>query len=230
MSVSYKDLCENCRMAEKVWRHSKRVLNDSLKRNKASDVGCQTRVMAVLYCTVAESYFAKILNTPDSLLEDEIQVVKDTAKNAGISNGWKKCLEIALKKCEASPNGSHIPNVKQKVCKLIDTYILEPSTMRNKFAHGQWENALNREQTEVNAKITDKIKNLDVAEIEKFKYALTQLSQIMTDILASPNKAHIRDFWTLTCNLEEELDRRRNWNESSKQRRLKRKRSLKVAP
>lgn len=221
MSVSYQDLCENCRKAEKVWTHSKRVLNNSLRRNKNSDVECQTRVMAVLYCTIAESYFAKILNTPDSLSDSEIQVVKDVVKSFGISNGWKKCLEIALKKCEAAPKGSHIPNVKQKIGGLIDKYILEPSVMRNKFAHGQWENAFNRELTEINTEITGRIQNLDIAEIEKHKYALTQLSQIMTDILASPNKAHIRDYWTLTCNLEEELNRRRDWNTESKRAALK---------
>ncbi|WP_297944454.1 hypothetical protein [uncultured Fibrobacter sp.] len=221
MSVQYTDLCENCRKAESVWKFSKRIFNDCLKRNKIAEAECQTKVLAILYCTIAESYYLKILYTPNSLSESEIQEVKDTTKFHGISKGWEKCLDIALKKCQAAPKGSHIPNVKQTVERLIKAYILDPSLIRNKFAHGQWSNALNSEQTKLNSEVTTKIQKLDVSEIEKCKYALTKLAQIMTDILASPNKAHMRDFWKLICELEEELDKRREWTFVSKKEKLK---------
>ena len=219
MAVDYSFFCENCRKAETIWKFSKKILNDCIRRKKIQEAEYQTRVMALLYCTVAEAYFLKIVHTPGKLTEDEIDEISRTARN-GISNAWKKCLEIGLGRCLAKDK-THISNVKRDVGKLIDQYIFDPATIRNRIAHGQWEKAFNSEGTAVNFDVTDKIDKLDVATLEKNKFALVELSQIMTDILVSPNKAHIRDYDGYISNLENELHRRSGWNIETKQTKLK---------
>lgn len=220
MAVDYSFFCENCRKAETIWKFSKKILNDCIRRKKIQEAEYQTRVMALLYCTVAEAYFLKIVHTPGKLIDTEVDEILQTAKDYGIGNAWKKCLEIGLARCEAQ-NSAHIPNVKRKVEKLIDHFIFDPAEVRNKIAHGQWETAFNRDSTAVNLKITKKIETLDISTIEKNKYVLKELAQIMNDILVSPNKAHMRDYWGYVCGLEEELKRRSRWNIETKQTKLK---------
>ena len=159
------------------------------------------------------------MHTPGKLSEDEIGEISRSARS-GISNAWKKCLEIGLGKC-LTEDGTHILNVKRDVEKLIDQYIFDPATIRNRIAHGQWEKAFNSEGTAVNLDVTEKIDTLDIAALEKNKFALVELSQIMTDILVSPNKAHIRDYDGYISNLENELLRRSGWNIETKQTKLK---------
>lgn len=219
MSVDYSFFCENCRKAETIWKFSKKILNDCIRSNKKQEAKYQTRIMALLYCTVAEAYFLKIVHTPGKLTESEMNEILQTAKN-GISNAWKKCLEIGLTRCSTGDE-THVPNVKRDVEKLIDQYIFDPAAIRNKIAHGQWENAFNRNSTAVNLDITEKIDKLDVTTLEKNKFALVELSQIMTDILVSPNKAHIRDYERYISDLEKELFRRSEWNVETKQKKLK---------
>ncbi|MBR6124661.1 hypothetical protein IKQ19_13885 [Candidatus Saccharibacteria bacterium] len=219
MAVDYSFFCENCRKAETIWKFSKKTLNDCIRRKKIQEAKYQTRIMALLYCTVAEAYFLKIVHTPGKLAENEIGEIMQTAKN-GISNAWKKCLEIGLDKC-LTEDQAHVPNVKSDVEKLIDQYVFDPAEIRNKIAHGQWENAFNRDSTAVNLTITRKIEELDIAALEKNKFALVELAQIMTDILVSPNKAHIRDYGKCIRELEDELRRRSDWSIETKQSKLK---------
>lgn len=219
MSISYQDYCKNCKAAEKVWIVSKRVLNSFIRANKAHEILCQTKVLAVLYCTLAEAYFCKILHTPNTLTEIDIANVQDFANKNGIGKAWLKILEIGQTKVIATRCDRN-DKVKNKLSKLIDNYIIDPSVIRNKIAHGQWVVAFNREHTEINNDIA--LNQLDCVNIEKSKLALESIAQLITDILSSPNKAHMRDYWTIVCNLEEELNRRKNWNQGTKKDDLKR--------
>ncbi|GEM_PF-3711264 len=55
--------------------------------------------------------------------------------------------------------------VNEKISDLIQEYIIDPSIIRNKIAHGQWSIAFNREHTNVNNDID--LENLKCTDIEK---------------------------------------------------------------
>lgn len=219
MPISYQDYSKNCRTAEQVWILSKRVLNNFIRTNKNHEALCQTKVLAILYCTLAEAYFNKILHTPHTLTETEIATIQDYANKNGIGNAWLEILRIGQEKVIATRCDRN-EKVYAKISELIRDYIIEPSVIRNKIAHGQWTIAFNRNHSEKNESI--ELDLLDCTNIEKSKLALESIAQLITDILSSPNKAHMRDYWTIVCKLEEELRRRKDWSKSSKSRDLKR--------
>ena len=215
MSITYSDLAQNCRAAERVWTFSKRVHNMAIRKNHESDECCQTKILAILYCTMAEAYFLKILHTPGMLSPDEIDGVVGECKREGAAKAWKKLVECALRKVNAQRSG-HVSNVQQKLNSLIDEFLVDPSIIRNKIAHGQWNTAFNRENTDVNVDISGKLNSLNASRIELHKDVLILIVQIVTDIVQSPNKAHMRDYWMLIQKLETKIEERKNWNVSTK--------------
>jgi hypothetical protein len=97
-------------------------------------------------------------------------------------------------------------NVLQKLNQLIEKFILDPSLIRNKLAHGQWRVALNRDNTAINRDITQEIASYDVVVLYRRKNALSRLAAILHDLIQSPNKAHWRDYWTHLVALESDQD------------------------
>ncbi len=108
---------------------------------------------------------------------------------------------------------------------MIESYIFDPSLLRNKLAHGQWCIALNRENDRVNADATAEIQNLNVIELYKRKQALEKLAQIIEDIIESPNKAHPRDYWPHIVDLEKTQLELSSWTMQKKIDQLLRKQS-----
>ena len=74
---------------------------------------------------------------------------------------WKKCVELSLRKVQGKSSG-YIANTQKKIVTLIDSYVYDPSLLRNKIAHGQWNVALNSNNTKVNETLTNKINAITV--------------------------------------------------------------------
>lgn len=220
-TISYASLCQNCKTAVRAWKLSKRVLNDLLRRNKQTEAEDQTKVLALLYCSMAESFFYKILYTPNALSLSEIENVKDITNRNGIVEGWKKCISYGLDKV----NASLIPGydrsiIEQRLIELCEKYIYDPSLIRNKIAHGQWKEAFNRKLTGNQTQITQKLQTLSTTFLEANQFALTAIAQMVTDLLASPDKAHPRDFIDLSNKIDNEASRRAIWTTTSKKQKL----------
>lgn len=210
----------NVRELERAWVHVNRQINALLLQKNDKAVEISTKVLALIYCALAEALFSKLLHTPPGFTPDEIAQVKAISSANGIKAGWLKCADLAVQRVEGAKS-SHGPNVRQRLAELIELYIFDPSLVRNKLAHGQWCVALNRENTAINQEASDEIRAHTVVELYRRKHALIKLSAILEDIIESPNKAHHRDYWSHVVDLEETQKKLATWTIEGKIDQLK---------
>lgn len=206
---------KNVQELERSWKHINRQLNALLLTRNDAAVDVNTKILALVYCALAEALFSKILHTPNGLSLDEIQQVKAATKVGGVKDGWVKCVELAMRSVQGAKS-NHGPNVRQRLQGLIKKFIFDPSLLRNKLAHGQWCIALNRDSDAVNTQLTSELAVLDVVEIYRRKFALQRLAAILEDIIESPNKAHHRDYWDHLNNFESGQQEMAAWSLSKK--------------
>lgn len=214
----------NVRELKKAWAHVNRQINSSLLRNDRAAVAVQTKLLALIYCALAEALFSKMIHTPHGLALDEIGQIKSANNQAGVRAGWIKCAQLAVRGVEAK-RSSHVPNVLQKLSSLIEALVFDPSLLRNKLAHGQWSVALNRDNTAVNANLTREIEDCTVIHLYRRVHALEHLSAIIEDLIESPNRAHPRDYWLHLTELEDKDREISAWTMEQKIERLRRKRA-----
>jgi hypothetical protein len=215
----------NVRALEKTWAHLNRHINELILLKNEHGVRIATKLLALIYCALAEAIFSKLLHTPDCLTVDEIDQVKAVAAKNGIKCGWLKCAQLAVQRVDGAKS-NHGPNVLQKLSSLIEKYIFDPSLIRNKMAHGQWEVALNRENTAINAAITKEIESHTIVELYRRKYALEKLAAIVEDIIESPEKAHPRDYWLHLTEMEEKQGELVGWTYEKKVEQLFKKKAF----
>jgi len=217
----FKAQTQNVRAIEQAWKHINKTINAAYSRGDKSTAEIHTKLLAQVYCAFAEAVFSKVIHTPDGLTIDEISQVKSKGKK-NIVEAWKKCVELALRKVQGKSSG-HIANTNQKIFSLIDSYIYDPSLLRNKIAHGQWAVALNSHNTKVNDNLTDMIQSITVVDLYRHKEAFQSLFRIVEDIIESPNKAHHRDYWVHIAQFEEQQAKMETWTVEKKVADLKKK-------
>jgi hypothetical protein len=212
---------DNVRELEKAWSHINRSINDNLRSDNDTAARFHTKMLGLVFCAYSEAMFSKLIHTPHGLSSSEIEQIKAKAKR-DIVEAWLKCMELATLRINA-PKSSHIPNISQTIKRLIQKYIKEPSLMRNKIAHGQWKVSLNRDNTDVNNDITQKVASLTVIDLQRYKNAFDKLSLIVEDIIESPNKAHWEFYWQHVDDYEQEQKKMLEWTLASKTAKLKKK-------
>lgn len=215
---------ENVRELERAWSHVNRQINALILQKNEKSVEITTKILALIYCALAESIFSKLIHTPYGLELAEIEQVKVKSNTEGVKAGWLKCAELAIQYVGGAKS-NHGPNVRKKLTALIDEFVFDPSLIRNKLAHGQWTVALNRENTAVNADITKEIREHTVVELYRRKCALEGLAQILEDMIESPNRAHHRDYETHLTRLNEKQGEMSKWTFQHKVNRLFEKKS-----
>ena len=201
-----------------------RQINTSILQKSDKAVQINTKLLALVYCALAESLFSKMLHTPHGLELDEIDQIREATKANGIKSGWLKCAELAIRRVDGTKH-NHRQNVLGKLSYLIKEFIYDPSLIRNKLAQGQWRVALNRENTAINEEITKSIMEHTVIELYRRKHALERLAAIVEDMIESPNRAHRRDYWIHLSELEEKQRDLAKWTLGKKTERLFAKRS-----
>ena len=105
--------------------------------------------------------------------------------------------------------------------RLVAELVLEPSTLRNKIAHGQWRVPLNRANTSVNEKLEADLSKLDVVTVDTWKVRQQKLCELVELLIESPNKAFMATYWNLIEEIQDIGVKRKDWNAESKQTRLK---------
>lgn len=214
----------NVRDLVQSWAHVNRQINALLLQKNEKAVETQTKLLALIYCALAESTFSKVIHTPHGLELDEIEQIKQETSH-GVKAGWIKCAELSIRRVQGG-KANYQPNVLRKLSDLIDAYIFDPSLIRNKLAHGQWAIALNRDNTAINAEITAQIRDLTVVELYRRKFSLEQLGKLLEDMIESPKKAHRRDYWVHLTSLEERETEMAEWTMDRKRDQLFKKKSL----
>ncbi|MCA7923708.1 hypothetical protein LGM35_14570 [Burkholderia cenocepacia] len=211
----FKAQTTNVQELESAWKHINRQINALILDKNHKAVEISEKILALIYCALAESLFSKLIHTPHGLPLDEIRQIKDAVNADGVKEGWIKCAEFSMKRVGGAKS-NHSPNVLQKLRELINRYIFDPSVVRNKLAHGQWSIALNRHNTAVNDQITKQIEEHNVVELYRRLEALKKLAVILEDIVESPNKAHHRDYWTHLTQFEETQRKLADWTMDKK--------------
>ena len=198
-----------------------RAINHSLRASDTTSANVQTKILALVFSAWAEARFSKLIHTPYGFKLNEIRQIKIIQKRYGLEQGWEKCLQLALRKVSPVSKGSEIPNKRQAISRIIKTYIIEPSLLRNKIAHGQWRVALNRDNDAENPEFTAKLEKLDVIAVTIWLKSYEFLARIIEDLIESPTRAFRRDYWLHLSQLEDFLDIASQWTLEDKIKTLK---------
>lgn len=210
---------ENVRAFRGAWHAIKRSIHIALVKDDHASARVHTRVLALTYCAWSEAILSKVIHTPYGFDAGEIEQVKAAGRD-GISNCWRKCIELALRRVEASKSG-HLPNVAKTLNNLVQEFIEKPSLLRNKIAHGQIVIALNRDNTATNESLTSEIAALDVVKIDRLRDAMQGLSDIIEAIIESPKKGALRDYWSMRQAVTDRLDQTKSFTLAAKVQQLK---------
>lgn len=191
----------------------KRTINRALKTGKNQTVEIQTKLYALLYSTFSESRFMKVILTPYGFEQYEVDEI---LRQSSVLDKWLKCLDLAFRKFNQTKKGSEIPNKKLELSRMIKKYVINPSILRNKIAHGQLTIALNNKNTSLNANITNEIQALDFVEIGKWFEINKSLCDILEELIESPDKGHYRNYYTRFQQLELYILKTKDWTSNTK--------------
>jgi len=167
-----------------------------------------------------EANFSKVVHTPYGFTIAEIEQIKRAQSAHGIEAGWQKCLELGLRRISSSPRSNYRQNIRRKISTFVDVYIVGPSQLRNRIAHGQWHDALNTNNTALNHNLTQKLQDLNVVEVTKWFGVTERLLNIIEALIESPNRAFHRDYWSEISNLEAYIDETASWSLAEKVKQL----------
>ncbi len=220
--IIFRAQTRNVQKLKSARKQVERNINLSLRQGNTVSAEMHTKVLVLVFCAWVEASFSKIIHTPYGFTPSEIgQIKQEYSSNVGA--GWRKCLEVGLGRISNSPRSNYIPNIRKKVETLISQYVVDPSLLRNKIAHGQWEVALNRENTAINRELSDELDNLDVIQVTKWFDVNERLLLLIEALIESPHRAFHRDYWMLIAELDEYLDKTKDWTLAQKIESLKQK-------
>lgn len=191
----------------------RRIINRALKTKKELTVKIHTKIYALLYSTYSESCFMKMILTPFGFEQDYLNEI---LRQDSIQEKWLKCLEISFLKFNKNSKGSEIPNKKKELEVIIKNYVVDPSIIRNKIAHGQLTIALNSKVNNLNPNITSQIQDLDYVTIYKWFIINKKLCEIIEDLIESPDKAHYNQYYSKFQDLNTFIIRSEKWTVESK--------------
>ena len=217
MQVIYEASVKNVRELKKQVKVVKLLLNRALRANRMQEVDALTKTFALMYSAYAEVSFMKLIHTPYGFTEPYIQQIQ-SCRN--LDEKWTKCMELALGQISSDHNKGDIANKLKWLRRMLNEYIIAPSQIRNKIAHGQWNVCLNNDCTAINADMTLIVSNLDFVQIDKLFTIYDMFSQCIEDLIESPHKAHYRDFYFRLTELEAYIDKTKNYTLQSKQAQL----------
>ena len=189
------------------------MFNRSVKLNDHSSFEALKKLYALLYSSFVEVSFLKVVHTPYGFTENEISQILE---QRNLEQKWARCLELAFRRIDNMTNKGEVQNKKQILQRLIQTYIIESSQLRNKIAHGQWVVALNTENTAVNNDTTNRINGLDFVKVDVLFSLYAKISQVIEDLIESPHKTHFRDFYFHISELQNLVTQTKDWNLQSK--------------
>ena len=196
----YQASVKNTRELKKYVSIIKRYANEALAFERTAEINALTKTYALMYSVYAEAEFTKLINTPYGFSEEYIEQIRNASS---IECKWKKCIELAFLAIETAHNKGDIANKKQELLRIMERYIIEPSRIRNKIAHGQCKIALNNDSSAVNNDTTLQLEKLDFVQIDCLFNIYSMFSQCVEDLIESPHRAHYQYFYGRLDELQE---------------------------
>lgn len=213
MLITYQSSVGNVRELKTQSANLKILINKSIISNDNQSLKLLTKLFALLYSAFAETCFLKMIHTPYGFSDDYINQI---TSQRNLELQWHKCIELAFAGIENMTNKGDIQNKKQILERYIKQYIIEPSQVRNKIAHGQWTVALNSNNTDKNDKTTQSIASLDYVKIDILFQMYEKIGQTVEDLIESPSKAHFNFFYNHMSELETLIEKTKSWSLESK--------------
>lgn len=217
MDKVYQSCCKNVRELKSKRRILKQLINQAIREGSEIKLNTLTYMYALLYSSYAEISFLKLIYTPNCFSLNEINEIK---KQRNLEEKWKKCMELSFKNLNTNANLGEIANKKLFLKRILKDYIIEPSLMRNKIAHGQWKSCLNTSCDKINTSLTLQIKELDYVRIDILFGVYEKFQQCLEDLIKSP-RTHYRDYYPLITELEEFIKKTNTWDIESKKDKIK---------
>lgn len=122
-------------------------INHQIRKSDEYQISIKTKLLALTYSAWSEAQFVQIFYTPQGFLYSELLKIDRVRSKSGIAKAWKYMLALALNKVGDQIKNKDLAGRLKTLIRLVDKYIEEPATIRNKIAHGQWIVALNSENT-----------------------------------------------------------------------------------
>lgn len=194
----------------------RRTIQNAMRRGDGPSEEAHTVVLALLYCAWLEALFVKILHTPHGFELSELQEIRSTHEHTGIHSAWVKSIELGLKRVAAGPRGGDIPNIRQRLLKLVAEYVKEPAELRNKIAHGQWAVALNSRLSAVQSETTMRLQQLDIVVLDRWFEIAEHIADIVEVLVESPERHFRGAYWTRLTSLEERIRQMSGWTRESR--------------
>lgn len=191
----------------------RRIINRSLKTGKELTVSVQTKVYALLYSTYSEASFMKMILTPHGF---DQSFVDEILRQESIQEKWLKCIELAFLKFLKKKGNGDIPNKTLELKRIVQKFIVDPSIIRNKIAHGQLTVALNSKGTNLNPSLTNELENLNFVTVYRWFEINKQLCAIIEDLIESPDKAHHNYYYSKYQLLEAFISKTNSWSVETK--------------
>ncbi len=213
----YKACCENQRYIKSQAKTIKRMINNAILYGRSAEITALTKMYALLYSAFAEVSFLKLIHTPYGLSED---MILDIQKQKNLEEKWRKCIELAFSEINKHSILGKINNQKKKLQDILKQYIIKPSQIRNKIAHGQWQVALNNDSTSINHDTTSLINNIDYVKIDILFQIYDIFERCVEDLIESPRKAHYKYFYSNFTELENLIEKTRNWDFETRKNRI----------
>jgi len=196
---------KNVRQLKKVQANLNKDINFYIKKNDNFQIELKTKLLALLYSTLSEAQFIQFIHTPDGYTSTEISEIK-SAKNRSLEEGWRELIDKAMSKVGDWSNNPDLLNRRNSIIDIVKEFIVKPSILRNKIAHGQWQIALNRENTNKNEELTEKLETLNVVIVSKWFDIHQFMGLIIRDLIQSPSKGFHNNYWTNLIKLEQYLN------------------------
>ena len=206
---------KNVRRLKQVQASLVKDINTNIKRQNAFQVEIKTKLLSLLFSTLSEAQFIQIVHTPNGFTAQEIEEIKK-AKSSSLEDGWRKLIDTAMDKVGLWQSNSDLLNRRDKLVNIVTEYIIKPSILRNKIAHGQWEYALNRENTRENVDLTSELQDLDVVKVQKWFDVHQFMALIIRDLIQSPRKGFHNNYWNHLTELDQYLLDTKSWTFASK--------------
>lgn len=214
---------QNVRYLKKVIGVIQKDINFYLRKSDDFQVKSKSKIFSLVYSAWSEAQFIQIMYTPNGFLYSEILKIKEHKERNGIASGWKYMISIAIDKVADIKINADIKNRLKTLLDLVSLYIEDPSILRNKIAHGQWLNALNRENTAKNNVLSIQLDQLDPIQLGKRVEVHQYLGYIVRDLVQSPKAGFHNYYWTNIVNLEEFIKKTANWSLESRKKALAKK-------
>lgn len=213
----YKASCTNVKELKSKRKILNKLINQSIRAGAVGELDALTKLYALLYSAYAEVSFLKLIHTPCGFDESEIAMIQD---QRNLEEKWLKCFEMAFRKINTDSNAGELANKRKKLNNILNLYIIGPSQIRNKIAHGQWKVCLNNKCEGLNSAIAAEIQNLDCVRVDILFEVYERFQQCIEDLIESP-RTHYRDYYTRIVELERYINETKDWNLDSKTRKIR---------